>query len=329
MANIPVDPALTLWTTADDQNSYSFVTESDPFVSTLQATGSTSKNFTKPISSLGHLHRNINRISNARLEELSETLFNKDANNAWRYIKIHLQNQTTKNSSIDRAPESLLNVDPEAFQIPTIRCILQMYDNYHLDTRRREIITPDHKKEQDSLLDSFLSTDVMNIAMQFLSDNHYLPRNQSHYKKTLSTLWFSPYGRGGGKDSSSGFEHVFLNELRKGRHVLGLHNWIYFHSMENIRRANYLGYLRKIDLGDKAAILSLHFTFDSHDKPITSIFIGTSPELEMALYTICFYARRGKKCKLSLGGSKFKIITYELKYKDKTLPVIGSAYPLM
>lgn len=79
----------------------------------------------------------------------------------------------------------------------------------------------------------------------------------------------------------------------------------------------------------KAAILAFHLTFNSYDKPITSMFIGTSPELEMALYTVCFYARRGEKCKLSLGGSKLRIITFELTYKEKKFPFIGSAFPLM
>ncbi|XP_015114098.1 poly(U)-specific endoribonuclease homolog [Diachasma alloeum] len=318
-----------LWTNKNDLNIHSLANESGPFIPTLQGIESTPKNFNKSIDSSRKSQKSANTVSNAKLERLSEALFSKDVHNAWGYIKINLQNQTTRNSPVDRAPEPLLTVNPEAFKIPTINCILQMYDNYHLDTRKTEETTPVHKEEQDRLLDAFLGTNVMATAMKFLSDNNYLPRNESNYRATLITLWFSPYRRGEGKTSSSGFEHVFLNELRKGRHVLGLHNWIYFNAVESKRQANYLGYLRKIDLGDKAAVLAFHFTFNSHDKPITSMFVGTSPELEMALYTVCFYVRRGKKCKLSLGGSKFRIITHELTYKGKNLPVIGSAFPLM
>lgn len=32
----------------------------------------------------------------------------------------------------------------------------------------------------------------------------------------LETLWFRIFSRGGGKFGSSGFEHVFLQEINKG-----------------------------------------------------------------------------------------------------------------
>lgn len=57
------------------------------------------------------------------------------------------------------------------------------------------------------------------------------------------------YSRGQGRIGSSGFEHVFLAEL-KNNQVSGLHNWLYFNEEEKNRRANYLGYMKKIDLGN-------------------------------------------------------------------------------
>lgn len=59
------------------------------------------------------------------------------------------------------------------------------------------------------------------------------------------------YSRGHGKVGSSGFEHVFLAELKKDKNeVSGLHNWLYFHEAEQKKLVNYLGYMKKIDLGD-------------------------------------------------------------------------------
>lgn len=57
------------------------------------------------------------------------------------------------------------------------------------------------------------------------------------------------YSRGGGRIGSSGFEHVFLTEL-KNNQVSGLHNWLYFNEEEKKHNANYLGYMRKVDLGN-------------------------------------------------------------------------------
>ena len=37
--------------------------------------------------------------------------------------------------------------------------------------------------------------------------------------------------------------------------------------------------------------ISLTFTWNGTQKPYGSFFLGTSPELEMALYTVCFMSR--------------------------------------
>lgn len=49
---------------------------------------------------------------------------------------------------------------------------------------------------------------------------------------------------------SSGFEHVFLNEMKYGGPI-GLHNWIYFYQRENkTKNLDYKGYMRSLALGD-------------------------------------------------------------------------------
>lgn len=64
------------------------------------------------------------------------------------------------------------------------------------------------------------------------------------------------YSRGSGRIGSSGFEHVFLAEIKNG-HVSGLHNWIYFNEEEKKNFANYLGYMKKLDLGGVSCFLVL------------------------------------------------------------------------
>lgn len=55
------------------------------------------------------------------------------------------------------------------------------------------------------------------------------------------------------------------------------------------------------------------------------MFVGTSPELEVALYTVCFEVRPDKDCPISLGGNKLLIRTHTFRYRGKNL--IGSAFP--
>lgn len=74
-------------------------------------------------------------------------------------------------------------------------------------------------------------------------------KNDTKAKKDLlNSIWFTQYTRGGGIIGSSAFEHVFLGELKKDE-VSGLHNWIYFANEEENHRVDYMGYLKKLDLG--------------------------------------------------------------------------------
>ena len=50
-------------------------------------------------------------------------------------------------------------------------------------------------------------------------------------------------------------------------------------------------------------------------KKSTSMLIGISPELEMALYTLCFLTRPDRDCYVTLAGDVFRIRT--LKYGNK------------
>ncbi|XP_044579546.1 poly(U)-specific endoribonuclease homolog isoform X2 [Cotesia glomerata] len=268
-----------------------------------------------------------NTVTDEDLEKLSEALFLKDNNNAFKYITMDLQKQTHSDNSKDEAPLPLLKVNSAALQIPTISKVLTIYDNYQLDTRINEHISPLQRTEESLLVDTFLSTNVMSAAMRFLADKGFLKQDYYEYKDTLRRLWFNLYSRGEGKIGSSGFEHVFLTELKLGTEISGLHNWIYFNAEEAKNKINYLGYIKKLDLGDKGAILKIHAKFNDIDKPVTTMFVGTSPELEMALYTVCFLTRPDSSCPVSLGGSKFNIVTHKFRYRGNDL--IGSAYPAL
>ena len=71
-------------------------------------------------------------------------------------------------------------------------------------------------------------------------------------------------------------------------------------------------------------MLNVQFTWNSQLKDISSMFIGTSPEFELALYSLCFLA--GQEDNVVQAGDyevKIKVYRIKSKYGDK----VGSAFP--
>ncbi|KAL0103442.1 hypothetical protein PUN28_017600 [Cardiocondyla obscurior] len=284
---------------------------------------------TKKVYSSNPTYSKGNTVTDEDLEKLTEALYIKETNNnANQYVTVNLQKQTSSSNPTDQAPQPLLSINPAALQISTVEKVLSIFDNYHLDTLTNEHINPAQRQEESLLVDTFLSTNVMSTAMRFLADKGFVRQDYYEYKDLLRRLWFNLFSRGQGKIGSSGFEHVFMAETKQvdsSTEVLGLHNWIYFNAEEAKRHVDYLGYIKKMDLGSKGSIVKLHTKFNGYDKPVTSMFIGTSPELEMALYTVCFHTRPDGNCPVSLGGTKFNIVTRKFRYRGKDL--VGTAYP--
>ncbi|XP_063375635.1 endoribonuclease CG2145-like [Cydia amplana] len=274
------------------------------------------KNNNQPSSSNGP--------SDAELQSLSEELLRKDTNNAAKYVTINYQEKTTSQSTEDKAPLPLLTVSQAAWNIPTIQKFVPLLDNYERDTLVNEYVTPQERNEENAFMDVIMSTTVIRHMMNFLKEKGYVTPDPRQQRDFLKQLWFGLYSRGKGKISSSGFEHIFVSELRNGE-VLGLHNWIYFAKEEAANRVNYLGYLKYLPIGDKGAVMKLHFNQNGADKPVDTMFVGTSPELEVALYTICFVTRADNDCRLKLANKDVQIISHTFRYRSKNL--IGSAYP--
>ena len=55
--------------------------------------------------------------------------------------------------------------------------------------------------------------------------------------------------------------------------------------------------------------IKFKFTWGRYKKEVANMLIGTSPELEIALYTLCYRARRNATCAVSYYGTKFLIRT--------------------
>lgn len=260
------------------------------------------------------------------VKELSETLFTKDTANLNRFVTTNYQKKTVSYSLQDDAPQKLLTVDEDKlYQVATVDKMRTLFNNYELDTSVNEHSTALEKNEETDFIDEMLKTNVMRTLMLFLQGKDVVTSDPKTHKELLKTIWFTMYSRGQGRIGSSGFEHVFLAE-NKNSTIIGLHNWIYMYEMEKAGRVDYKGWIRKLDLGgSKGTVVKLRFAYDNLNKPVNGIFIGTTPELEIALYTLCFATYPDKDCLVSSNGNEFKIRTYTFRYRGKT--VIGSAYP--
>lgn len=255
-------------------------------------------------TTLGGIH-----VPDNDLKKFSEHLFTLDSNNAGRWIRLDLQKRTHFNNSNDEAPNILFHLKREVFTIPTVSRIIKLYDNYELNSFHNEVVTNEEKQEETTLLETILNTSVMNDTKLFLQSQGLIANNNQAFKKALADIWFTLYSRGRNKIGSSAFEHIFLAEL-KNQNIAGLHNWLYFSYEENLGHVNYLGWLKKLEFPSKvgSGVIKLKYSWGSSLKHSGSLFIGTSPELEMALYTVCFLARPNDKCHISIDGKKLYIL---------------------
>ncbi|XP_015587978.1 uncharacterized protein LOC107264337 [Cephus cinctus] len=252
------------------------------------------------------------RITDEELQSISEELFNKDEFNAYKYISLNIQGHSTGVNVSDQAAKPLFQVMPVAYEIPTVQAVRSLYQHYIPDSRVNENITMERIMKENILLDIFLLTNVMSITTKWLNKQGFVIDNDYEIKEMLRRLWFTPY-----HGTSSAFERVFAAEVFPGNGVSGLQDWISFNYHESNNRVDYLGYVDMLQFGNKAALLKADFRFDGTLRHNGTVFVGTSPELEMALYTICYYTRPSNVCPISLGGTKLNLFTQSYRYLDK------------
>ncbi|CAL5223946.1 g6549 [Coccomyxa viridis] len=213
----------------------------------------------------------------------------------------------------------------------TYAAFCSLLDNYERNTGVAEKVSPQKQAEEHNFLDAVMATKPMQYVHSYLAQKNLVAGQPEMFKQQLHQMWFSFYSRSNVRDDTSGFEHVFVGEIDEGK-VCGFHNWIQFHFEERAGRVNYLGYLlprgrhdgehAEVDQTDR--MISLQFDWGRERKEVSSIFIGTSPEFELALYTLCFVAGAEENI-VTIAGYELKMRTYHIhsKYGDK----VGSSFP--
>ncbi|KAJ3307816.1 hypothetical protein HDU76_004350 [Blyttiomyces sp. JEL0837] len=231
-------------------------------------------------------------------------------------------------------------VDEKALlQIPTFNSFYNLLNNYEKRSGVSEVDTPEKRREVATFISSLLATKPIQYAQAYLAGKGKGPKSLNEFGELLQKLWFQTYKRQAANDSSA-FEHVFCGELRDGQ-VVGGHNWIQFWSEERARRIDYQGYIfPKRRNGprpeDHPHLLTLQFTWANATKPLTSLFIGTSPEFEFAVYTMAFCLGSGGNSSNRDDdgpGPKAVLEDVDVEFKvhrffDRAGERIGSVYPV-
>ena len=186
-------------------------------------------------------------------------------------------------------------------------------------------MTREEIQEEIDFINSVVDTKVMELTLEFLVSKGLLSEDIGAFKRLLHRMWFALYPRAYRVKGSCAFEHVFLGEVKNGK-VNGFHNWLFFLLEEQKGDVNYYGFSKGFGFGHgKGGILKTIFEWEGSIKPVSSIFIGVSPELELALYTLAVLLKPDDACTVSLGGKTIDIRNHVFKNRGKKY--LGTAFP--
>lgn len=263
----------------------------------------------------GHSESNYHRendISKEEIKAVSEILYKSDVNKASDSdITLNKQEmaRNTKGKE-DLCEEPLYQyVNEEIFKRPTYKAFISLLDNYDRKTGTDETFTQEEIKEQEMFLQEILKTKVMKELYKFFNKKG-LYKNEQEFVDDLNKMWFGLYSRSSGEQDSSGFEHVFVGEVKKGI-VSGFHSWIRFYLLEKKGILDYFSHNYDGPWTNYPDILGKQFHWEGFHKEVGTQIIGSSPEFDFALYSLCFISRPGRKCTVSLGGHEIAIQTYQ------------------
>ncbi len=245
-----------------------------------------------------HLKAPQEDLSGLSLEQAVQKLWELDANRLESgddYV-INVQGGKKPYWKEDTATDPLFqSVDSEVWQRPTYKAFHTLLDNYSSEIGASESVSGAESREALAFLDAICQTAPMQFCHYYCraKDPDRIPEDLAEFKTLLNKIWFELYRRGDTNEKdSSGFEHVFLGEVRDGE-VTGFHNWIQFYFEEKKGELDYRGYLKPKSKNDAESngndhLLTLQFHWKGVEKFAGTFFVGVSPEFEMALYTMCF-----------------------------------------
>jgi len=252
-------------------------------------------------------------ISNDEILQLSDELYLLDVNRAKKGdIVVNIQSQTSDSSSTDLASQPFFSyVNPNLMLKNTYKKLIALQDNYEKYQGTDDVFSDQQLIEQDSFLDEVLDTDIGARLYDFFAEKDILgceSASKSYFKQLLKDIWFGLYSRKNGAMDTSGFEHVFVGEI-SGSSVSGFHNWIQIYQQELAGNLDYFGYT---DISEPN-LYGLHFEWFGRMKGLSGSLVGSSPEYDLAIFTLCHIARPDSQCSVNLRNSYGSTVTQKIQ----------------
>jgi len=191
---------------------------------------------------------------------------------------------------------------------------IALLDNYNPQVGVAEVCDAACEQERNAFLDSIIGSPPIVLVQNYLFFNGLAAQTLNGFKEELRQYFFMDYTRSGGPLDSSGFEQVFLGEIMGGS-VLGLQNWIRAYKLEQEGNYQYGFYFGSCP----NEIVASSFDYLGVTKPFSAMFIRTSPEVEIALYTLCLLTRPGTDCPVRFRGIDQSLTVMDMEGLPKTV----------
>ncbi|CAJ0610021.1 unnamed protein product [Cylicocyclus nassatus] len=204
-----------------------------------------------------------------------------------------------------------VNVNETLFKRPVYALLVNLVNRgvFQHDVCENERPLIGARREQlQTLLDTWTNTEVFKLAYEYMNN-----KGEEHsdsfeeLKEFLFDFWFGTYSRCSGRaQGSSGFEHVFTGEWKRGT-VGGHHSWVTYYLAQKKGQINYYGY------HSQRGKLTGTFQYDWNGffKETGGFLFGTSPAFDFALFTVCSLTHSGKHgCQFYIDAVKLTVTSF-------------------
>ncbi|CAJ0610023.1 unnamed protein product [Cylicocyclus nassatus] len=217
------------------------------------------------------------------------------------------------------------DVNEAIFKQPVYDVLIKLVENgvFYNDVCETEKPMDGFRKTQiQKLLDTWTDTKVFKLAYEYLhSKNEPHSTTFAQLKEFLFNFWFGTYSRCKGTMGSSGFEHVFTGEWKKGT-VGGHHSWVTYYLAQKKGKINYHGYYTKRGITTG----TFQYKWQSYMKKKGGMLFGTSPAFDFSLFTVCALLHPGANtCRYSINNVPLAVTSYTQSCNAGTC--LSTAYP--